>query len=258
MPTPDQLWAELNHGLVTKKMLVPSRRMHEEIEPARQRVYYECGPMGKRNSAGLFPALIDAELEISKGYIETVYGIYLEVWGEQGKALSHVFIRTVLERGIVPVINVRKGAIQAHLRLLARRKRMESNLGGVLHSLIQKTNQLRGHWVNRCDIEGITLTTRLGLEMNELCATGDETQRNAKIARRSWELYEPAPEGTSPAKAIDEATASARSGGFLPMQIEKQWALALARFEAFRDVVRAGVAVRERAGAAMKKKWAII
>jgi hypothetical protein len=119
MPPPDQLWAEINHDLVANKMLVPSRRMHEEIERARGRVYSEYGPMGKRNSAGLFPVLIEAELEISMAYIETVYWIYLEVWRMRGKALSREFVRAVLERGIVPTINVRKGAIHHRLEQAA-------------------------------------------------------------------------------------------------------------------------------------------
>jgi hypothetical protein len=224
MPTPDQLWAELNHDLVTKKMLVPSRRMHEEIEETR-----------KKSWAGLYPALIDAEIEISREYIEAVYDVHLEVWKLQGKALSQVFIRAVLDREIGRLIRIREGAIRGHLARQAGRTGACANWGAIQQKLIRDMNHLLTSWINRCEIEGDTLSTLLGLEMNELCATGDAAQRDARIARRSWELYKPAPEGTSPAKAVDESTPGAQNGRFSAMQIDREWVLALARFEAFRN-----------------------
>jgi hypothetical protein len=94
--------------------------------------------------------------------------------------------------------------------------------------------------------------------MNEPCATGGAEQENARIARRSWELYQAAPEGTAAASTMEDSVKCGQSGRSLSMQIEKEWALALARFEAFRNVLRAGgVAVRQSSEAAMKKKWAI-
>jgi hypothetical protein len=145
----DLIWTEIDHTLVRHKLSLISQEMQPKSVREIQRALAVARKSG--NSGSIGPSLVDAHVALTDEWIDRVYQAYCEVWVIQGNSKSARFIRAVFERAVVPLIEVRQGAICSQIeRMLSRKPGSFQAVGGALARALK---QLQGKWRDKLEIE---------------------------------------------------------------------------------------------------------
>jgi hypothetical protein len=145
----DPIWTEIDHTLVRHKLSLISQEMQPKSVREIQRALAVARKSG--NSGSIGPSLVDAHVALTDEWIDRVYQAYCEVWVIQGNSKSARFIREVFERAVVPLIEVRQGAICSQIeRMLSRKPGSFQAVGGALAMALK---QLQGKWRDKLEIE---------------------------------------------------------------------------------------------------------
>jgi hypothetical protein len=130
----DLIWTEIDHTLVRHKLSLISQEMQPKSVREIQRALAVARKSG--NSGSIGPSLVDAHVALTDEWIDRVYQAYCEVWVIQGNSKSARFIRAVFERAVVPLIEVRQGAICSQIeRMLSRKPGSFQAVGALLPGL---------------------------------------------------------------------------------------------------------------------------
>jgi len=145
----DPIWTEIDHTLVTHKLSLISQEMQPKSVRETQRAAAVARKSG--NSGSIGPSLVDAHVVLTDEWIDRVYQAYCEVWAIQGNSKSARFIRAVFERALIPLIEVRQGAILDQLKRKLSRK--PGAFPPVGDALVRGLKQLQGKWRDKIEIE---------------------------------------------------------------------------------------------------------
>jgi hypothetical protein len=137
---------------VTPKLSYLSKEMQKKFAEEKRRVQNESRQTG--NSGAYYPKFIDMCESHTDEWLTGTYQVYCDVWATQGKEKSAAFIRTVFEKGLTPVIAVRRSTIFGELRLhsVRTRKGQNSTAAGELTRRLQK---LQADWKTKLEIDAI-------------------------------------------------------------------------------------------------------
>ena len=145
-------WYEIDQKLVTLKLSDLSKEMQKKFAKEKRRVQNESRKTV--NSGAYWPKFLDMCVSHTDEWLSRTYQVYCDVWTTQGKENSADFIGAVLEKGLVPVIAVRRAVILGEMQL--RSVRMRETIDATAEDeLTRRLQTLQADWKTKLDIEAI-------------------------------------------------------------------------------------------------------
>ena len=146
-----QAWKLIEKDYTLRLSLVANEWATEHLR-AWNAVFAEGRRRG--NSAYYGPALVDMEIADMDKRAQWACDIFCEIWQIQGRNKCRPFFQTVFEQGINPVLSTREGCFQHGLELHLKRtgRELSQGLPAIMHSMKQRTGQLRAKWNTKLEI----------------------------------------------------------------------------------------------------------
>jgi len=145
-------WEDIDHSLANLKLADLAAEFHKQIHADEMRIQFENRHNLNTNAP---PSLVlSMKEQRTDEWAHRAYQVYCDVWQTQGRLKSASFVRAVYERGIVPLIQARAGAIASEFESFAQRTAFPKELCKAhLKGFQLRMLRFQDRWRRRLEIE---------------------------------------------------------------------------------------------------------
>jgi hypothetical protein len=145
-------WEDLDHGLLSLKLLNLAEDMHALVKADERRIQFEN--RGNANANAVPSLVLQMKQNRADEWASKTYEIYCEVWKTQGHAKSAAFVRAVCSHAIVPLLRARAKAIATEFSLFGIRTSFPGTIQAAhLQALKLNMQRIEDRWRRRLEIE---------------------------------------------------------------------------------------------------------
>jgi hypothetical protein len=145
-------WEDLDHGLLSLKLLDLAEDMHALVKADERRIQFEN--RGNANANTVPSLVLQMKQNRADEWAGKTYEMYCEVWKTQGHAKSAAFLRAVFSHAIVPLLRARARAIATEFSLFGVRTSFPGTIQAAhLQGLKLNMQRLEDRWRRRLEIE---------------------------------------------------------------------------------------------------------
>jgi hypothetical protein len=158
-PQEDDVWNQINHELVNRKLVEFSRDFNKRIAEDAATIQFndlrdriDVLPNVELSIYPVFEQFLASRKPYFEELADRTYGIYCGVWGTQGKTKSAEFVRVVYEKDIAHRIDDEKSKVADCLKGVVENTRYLL-LDAQLEAFEQSIAELKRHWQNKVEIK---------------------------------------------------------------------------------------------------------
>lgn len=145
-------WEDIDHRLVTLKLLELAEQMRGLIKEAEARI--QLDNRGNSNGSTVLSSILKMKLERTEEWARRKYEIYCQVWQTQGYIKSAAFIRAVAARAVLDTFRSRTAQVAAEFSKSARRTNVPFPVrDAMLNHFRLDMQRMEDRWRRRIEIE---------------------------------------------------------------------------------------------------------
>jgi DNA-binding CsgD family transcriptional regulator len=145
-------WEDIDHRLVTLKLLELAEQMRVQIKEAKAQI--QLDNRGNSNGSAVLSLILKMNQERTEEWARRKYEIYCQVWRTRGHIKSAAFIRAVAARAVLDTFRSRTPAIAAEFSKSALRTNVPFTMrDAMLNRFRLDMQRMEDRWRRRLEIE---------------------------------------------------------------------------------------------------------